>query len=263
MIYSDLFFLLLKAATLLVLFSVTLMYLKRKKHHPLKAAQQTNTASLLTPTAPRIKLRFQSARNLNLQWRDVDGASHYQLLERTDDQADFSLAGSYILPGRESLVLTAPLYSRINAQYILRAFNDQGFTDSPVVSVSTELEEQLRYLQTSDINTAEFFGFAIHLSEGGNTLVIAEDDFSSAYPRKHGTTPASYRGTAFVFKRIDFGRWQQTAYINSFANAEIDKNDNDNSTDRQPPKGSVTVYDINAKGWRSFKYDRVTKVEIQ
>jgi len=34
-------------------------------------------------------------------------------------------------------------------------------------------------------------------------------------------------------------------------------------TDRQPPKGSVTVYDINAKGWRSFKYDRVTKVEIQ
>lgn len=34
-------------------------------------------------------------------------------------------------------------------------------------------------------------------------------------------------------------------------------------TDRQPPQGNVTVYDINAKGWRSFKYDRVTKVEVQ
>ena len=33
----------------------------------------------------------------------------------------------------------------------------------------------------------------------------------------------------------------------------------------KPPKaqGLVTVWDVNAKGWRSFKYDRVTKVEIQ
>ena len=32
-------------------------------------------------------------------------------------------------------------------------------------------------------------------------------------------------------------------------------------TDKEPPKGNVTVWDLNAKGWRSFKYDRVTKVE--
>lgn len=32
-------------------------------------------------------------------------------------------------------------------------------------------------------------------------------------------------------------------------------------TDKQPPKGNVTVWDINAKGWRSFKYDRVTRIE--
>jgi hypothetical protein len=33
----------------------------------------------------------------------------------------------------------------------------------------------------------------------------------------------------------------------------------------KPPKaqGLVTVWDVNAKGWRSFKYDRVTKVEMQ
>ena len=34
-------------------------------------------------------------------------------------------------------------------------------------------------------------------------------------------------------------------------------------TDKQPKEGNVTVWDINAKGWRSFKYDRVTKVEEQ
>ena len=32
-------------------------------------------------------------------------------------------------------------------------------------------------------------------------------------------------------------------------------------TDKEPPKGNVTVWDLYAKGWRSFKYDRVTKVE--
>ena len=32
-------------------------------------------------------------------------------------------------------------------------------------------------------------------------------------------------------------------------------------TDKEPPKGNVNVWDINAKGWRSFKYDRVTKVQ--
>ena len=34
-------------------------------------------------------------------------------------------------------------------------------------------------------------------------------------------------------------------------------------TDKQPKAGNVTVWDINAKGWRSFRYDRITKVEKQ
>ena len=34
-------------------------------------------------------------------------------------------------------------------------------------------------------------------------------------------------------------------------------------TDKQPKEGNVTVWDLNAKGWRSFRYDRITKVEEQ
>ena len=34
-------------------------------------------------------------------------------------------------------------------------------------------------------------------------------------------------------------------------------------TDKEPKVGTVTVWDTTAKGWRSFKYDRVTKVEEQ
>tara|TARA_B100000941_G_C28454266_1_gene526918 strand:+ start:578 stop:865 length:288 start_codon:yes stop_codon:yes gene_type:complete len=32
-------------------------------------------------------------------------------------------------------------------------------------------------------------------------------------------------------------------------------------TDKPAKEGTVTVWDLKAKGWRSFKYDRVTKVE--
>ena len=32
-------------------------------------------------------------------------------------------------------------------------------------------------------------------------------------------------------------------------------------TNKEPKQGTVTVWDVNAKGWRSFRYDRVTKVE--
>ena len=32
-------------------------------------------------------------------------------------------------------------------------------------------------------------------------------------------------------------------------------------TDKIVKEGTITVWDLNAKGWRSFKYDRVTKVE--
>ena len=33
-------------------------------------------------------------------------------------------------------------------------------------------------------------------------------------------------------------------------------------TDKKAIEGNVNVWDLNAKGWRSFKYDRVKKVEI-
>jgi hypothetical protein len=39
--------------------------------------------------------------------------------------------------------------------------------------------------------------------------------------------------------------------------------ENKPKTDKQPKEGNVTVWDTNAKGWRSFRYDRITKVETQ
>lgn len=32
-------------------------------------------------------------------------------------------------------------------------------------------------------------------------------------------------------------------------------------TDKEPKAGTITVWDVNAEGWRSFRYDRITKIE--
>lgn len=41
----------------------------------------------------------------------------------------------------------------------------------------------------------------------------------------------------------------------------IPKENHPKDSNTKPKLGTVTVWDTNAKGWRSFKYDRVTKVE--
>jgi len=33
-------------------------------------------------------------------------------------------------------------------------------------------------------------------------------------------------------------------------------------TDKQSKEGTVTVWDVNANGWRSFKYDRVKSIQV-
>ena len=38
--------------------------------------------------------------------------------------------------------------------------------------------------------------------------------------------------------------------------------ENQPKTDKETKKGTITVWDINAQGWRSFKYERVNAVKI-
>jgi|TARA_B100002019_G_scaffold293501_1_gene321589 diphthamide biosynthesis methyltransferase len=42
---------------------------------------------------------------------------------------------------------------------------------------------------------------------------------------------------------------------------DIIPKENQPKTDKQPKEGTITVWDVNAKGWRSFRYDRIKKVE--
>ena len=41
---------------------------------------------------------------------------------------------------------------------------------------------------------------------------------------------------------------------------DIIPKENQPKSDKEPKQGTITVWDLNAKGWRSFKYDRVQTV---
>ena len=245
--YSEVLFLFLKCMGLLVFFAVTLILLNRRRHEDLSdETHPLASARLGRPGVPRLNIRFQSARNLCFHWRDVEFASHYQLLERNDSRGDFKLVGSFILPGRESMIWTVPLHTRVNAQYILRAYNETGFSDSSVLSVSHELEENLRYLRSGEIDACDFFGFAVKLSAGGNTLFVAEDDFSSAFPRQNGRDASSYMGAAYVFNRDACGNWVQAAYINALAKTLNRDDDTDNRPLNDPQPETERAQDTTA-----------------
>ena len=38
--------------------------------------------------------------------------------------------------------------------------------------------------------------------------------------------------------------------------------ENQPKSDKEPKKGNITVWDINAKGWRSFRYERINSVNV-
>lgn len=181
----------------------------------------TNTAEPLQdeprsypPAAPELELHINSARQLRFEWQDVEGATHYQLLERPGPNSVFQPLGPVVQRGREQLIVKKPLHSRLNTQYVLRAYNDTGLADSCALSVSERLETKLRFLQDSGIDPTAYFGFSVNLSTGGRTLMIAEDDRSTLDANGVG------EGSAYVFLRDGNRQWNKLAYIRGVESAQ-------------------------------------------
>jgi len=61
-----------------------------------------------------------------------------------------------------------------------------------------------------------------------------------------------------TFNKLD-GEQRVMTCTNNIENIPEESRPKKNSAPKT--QGLVTVWDVNAKGWRSFKYDRVTKVE--
>lgn len=172
--------------------------------------QQKPTKPSVALKAPRLEVQFTSSQQLTFEWQDVAGASHYQLLERPGPNSVFQPVGSPVAAGREKRTVSKPLHSRLNTQYVLRAFNEHGSVDSAALCVSERLMVKLNYLQKNNIDPTGYFGFSVTQSAGGRTLIIAESD-----------RQGSLQSAAYVFLRDAKGQWNKLAYMQGDQGSEM------------------------------------------
>ncbi|WP_108127618.1 hypothetical protein [Saccharospirillum mangrovi] len=198
------FFLVIAKSLVLLVLLMTLVRVLKAPQKPQRQPwwQQTSGKTTTTLKTPRLDVQFVSSQQLRFEWHDVAGASHYQLLERPGPNSVFQPVGSPVSAGREKRLVSKPLHSRLNTQYVLRAFNEHGFVDSSALCISERLMVKLNYLQKNNIDPTAYFGFSITQSAGGRTLIIAESD------RK-----GSLHSAAYVFLRDSKGLWNKLAYM--------------------------------------------------
>ncbi|MFG1497900.1 hypothetical protein ABMA57_14815 [Saccharospirillum sp. HFRX-1] len=213
-------------------------------HRSERNDEQQATNEMQPPTAPSLELHFKSARRLHFAWQEVRGATHYQLLERPGPNSLYRPVGRSVPAGNGQLIVKTPLHSRLNSQYVLRAYNDVGLADSVALSVSERLETKLAFLLNGGIDPTGYFGFSINKSAGGRTMIIAEDD------AKDGATNAS----AYVFLRDGDDQWNKLAYLRGDRAAAMSEDELEaecldiSVTPAEPIKTSVGVSE---KGWTS------------
>ena len=176
-------------------------------------ANCTVTASFILAATATLDFDIKIFR---FSWADVSGATHYKLMENPDGITGFSQVGSDILPGIQTYDHVVPLYSRINASYILQTCNLAGCVDGTTINISGSLAEAIGYAKASNTEVNDHFGQAVSLSDDGSTLAVGamlEDSSTIGV----GTTPnddgtADRSGAVYVFIRSG-SSWSQQAYI--------------------------------------------------
>jgi hypothetical protein len=170
-------------------------------------------------------LSFAANKTFRFTWADVGDATYYQLMEDPDGLSGFTQVGSDIAQGNGVANHIVPLFSRVNAQYILKSCNTIGCTNSSTVFVSGAMVNSIVYLKASNTGNDDWFGDVLDVSADGNTLAVGA-------PREDGSTKGinhsqtsqtdngvSDSGAVYVFTKSN-NQWQQEAYIKA-SNADI------------------------------------------
>jgi len=135
-------------------------------------------------------LSVEPVKTFRFDWTDVEGATHYQLLENPDGMAGFSQVGGDIPQGLGTAGLEVPLYARLNARYILQACSASECVDADPLLVNGTLEAGVGYFKAGDTHAQDLFGSAVALSADGQTLAVgAVGDTGAVYvfTREGGT----------------------------------------------------------------------------
>ena len=172
-------------------------------------------------TAANPTLGFAATKAFRFSWSDVADATYYKLLENPDGTSGFTQVGDDIDAGIETVDHIVPLYARVNAQYILQSCNATGCADSATVSVSGALVDSIGYVKASNTGAGDDFGYALSLSDDGDTLAVGayrEGSNATGIGGDQSDNSAANSGAVYVFTRSG-GDWAQQAYIKT-SNAE-------------------------------------------
>ncbi|WP_394171005.1 hypothetical protein [Saccharospirillum alexandrii] len=157
-----------------------------------------------TPAAAEVSLSFDAIKTLRFDWTDVEGATHYILLENPDGQSGFSPLGEPIAQGTETLALEIPTFSRFDAEYILQSCNEVGCVDASTLTIDDGLNDLIGYIKPSDVDNASFFGTAVSLSADGNTLAVG-----APQARAFSDGSGNKVGIVYVFTKAGPGQWAE------------------------------------------------------
>jgi nicotinamide mononucleotide (NMN) deamidase PncC len=180
----------------------------------LSSSSSSTSGGLSTAAEP--ELEITAVKTFRFTWSDVNGATHYKLLENPDGVSGFSQAGDDIPQGEQTVDHVVPLYRRMNAQYLLQSCDDSECIDSETITVSGSLASAIGYIKASNTGNEDQFGYAVSLSADGDTLAVGayqEDSDATGIGGDQGNNDAADSGAVYVFARDQSGTWNQQAYL--------------------------------------------------
>lgn len=166
------------------------------------------------PDAPVVALG-SGIKTLTFDWAAVPGATHYQLFEELQG-GDYVQVGGDLPAGTTRYEHTVPLWTRLLANYQLRACNAAGCTASATQSWSVPLlNGSIGYVKASNSGAADVFGSGVALSADGTTLAVSatqEDGGVAGINGNAADNSVSNSGAVYVYARQG-GQWTLQAYL--------------------------------------------------
>jgi len=166
------------------------------------------------PPAPVVALGT-AVKTLTFEWAAVPGATHYQLFEELQG-GDYEQVGDDLPADATRYEHTVPLWTRLLANYQLRACNAVGCTASATQSWSIALMNMsIGYVKASNSQASDFFGIDVALSGDGATLAVAasfEDGGEAGVDGDAADNSLTDSGAVYVYTRQG-GQWTLQAYL--------------------------------------------------
>ena len=248
--------------------------------------QVGRTEAPLFPHATIEGLRNQ----LIFRWLLAGGATYYQVLENLDGHSGFSQLGDDIQTPilGSSKDISVHQYDFVNAQYIVRACNEIGCTDSKVLSPLSAMRDSVHYFKATNTGTGDEFGSTIDLSADGTMMAIAsfEDSGASGINESQEDNSSESAGAVYVY-RFDGLSWDQVDYIkasntgagdrfghalalsadgNTLAVGSMEDSDavgvdGDQGNDRSGDSGAVYIFRFNGVIWNQQAYIKASNTQ--